>query len=182
MGAEGSSLEAIRYEAYGPGGVAIIVEAVTDNRNRTAADLRAALSKNGGNLGETGCVSWMFEQKGVVTVLGTINEEELLDTSVEGGAETYELVEDEDTSGAEVFTDIVGLERLSQTLRSKGYLVAEAELRWIPKNTVDVSEPDQVRSLLKLMDALEDLDDVQSITANFEMADELVPIYSQTLS
>ena len=90
---DGDKLEEIRYEGYGPGGVAILIEALTDNRNRTAADLRAAFSKNGGNLGETGCVSWMFEQKGVVRLEGEIEEDVLLEASVEGGAETYELIE-----------------------------------------------------------------------------------------
>jgi YebC/PmpR family DNA-binding regulatory protein len=168
--------EAIRYEGYGPGGVAVLIEALTDNRNRTAADLRAAFSKNGGNLGETGCVSWMFEQKGVCILQGSVDEDELLEASLEGGAESYELTEDEDTVGAEVFTEITNLENLSQTLKQKGYQVIESELRWIPGNNIEVDDPDIARSLLKLMDALEDLDDVQNVTANFDMADELVSI------
>lgn len=169
--------EAIRYEGYGPGGVAVLVEALTDNRNRTAADLRAAFSKNGGNLGETGCVSWMFEQKGVVTLKGELDEDELLEASVEGGAETYELLEiDEDRPGAEVLTEVTNLETLNRTLKEKGYEIVEAQLRWIPNNQVEVTDPDQARSLLKLMDALEDLDDVQSVTANFEMAEELMSL------
>ncbi|QIZ72547.1 YebC/PmpR family DNA-binding transcriptional regulator [Oxynema aestuarii] len=169
--------EAIRYEGYGPGGVAVLVEALTDNRNRTAADLRAAFSKNGGNLGETGCVSWMFEQKGVVTLEGELDEDELLEASVEGGAETYELLEiDEDRPGAEVLTEVTNLETLNRTLKEKGYAIVEAQLRWIPNNQVEVTDPDQARSLLKLMDALEDLDDVQSVTANFEMAEELMSL------
>ncbi|MBK4728649.1 YebC/PmpR family DNA-binding transcriptional regulator [Oxynema sp. CENA135] len=169
--------EAIRYEGYGPGGVAVLVEALTDNRNRTAADLRAAFSKNGGNLGETGCVSWMFEQKGVVTLEGELDEDELLEASVEGGAETYELLEiDEDRPGAEVLTEVTNLETLNRTLKEKGYEIVEAQLRWIPNNQVEVTDPDRARSLLKLMDALEDLDDVQSVTANFEMAEELMSL------
>ncbi len=171
-----ASLEAIRYEGYGPGGVAILIEALTDNRNRTAADLRAAFSKNGGNLGETGCVGWMFEQKGVVTVTGELEEDELLEAALEGGAESYELTQEDDQVTAEVFIDVGNLETLQQTLKDKGYGVTNAELRWIPNNTVEVSEPDQARFLLKLMDALEDLDDVQNVTANFEMADELMSL------
>lgn len=166
-----SSLEAIRYEGYGPGGVAILVEALTDNRNRTAADLRVAFSKNGGNLGETGCVSWMFSQKGVCTVEGVDDEEQLLEASLEGGAESYEMT-DEQT--AEVFTEVVDLENLSQTLKEKGFKVTDAELRWIPSNSVEVTDPDQARSLLKLIDTLEGLDDVQNVTANFEMAEQLM--------
>ncbi len=190
FGAENSALEAIRYEGYGPGGVAVIVEALTDNRNRTAADLRVAFSKNGGNLGETGCVGWMFDQKGVVTVALTvahsngrgrrsssvteISEEDLLEAFLEGGADTYELVETEEGTQAEAFTEVLNLENLSQTLREQNLPVTQVEIRWIPNNTVDVQDPEQARSLLKMMDALEDLDDVQNVTANFEMTDELM--------
>jgi YebC/PmpR family DNA-binding regulatory protein len=171
-----SELEAVRYEGYGPGGVAILIEALTDNRNRTAADLRSAFSKNGGNLGETGCVGWMFEQKGVVMLTGTIADEEaLLEASLEGGAEFYELFpEEEEEGGAEVFTTVANLELLTQTLKNQGYQIEAAELRWIPANTIEVTEPDQAKSLLKLVDALEDLDDVQTVTANFEMPEALM--------
>ncbi|MGI0490353.1 YebC/PmpR family DNA-binding transcriptional regulator [Alkalinema pantanalense CENA528] len=192
--ADGNALEAIRYEGYGPGGVAILIEALTDNRNRTAADLRAAFSKNGGNLGETGCVGWMFEQKGVVSLTfdltpigrgrnripATLDEEALLEACLEAGADTYELSdlsESEDMEIgklAEVFTDITNLENLSQTLQKQGYIVSQAEFRWIPTTTMELEDADQTRSLLKLIDALEDLDDVQTVTANFEISDELM--------
>lgn len=190
LGADNAALEAIRYEGYGPGGVAILIEALTDNRNRTAADLRVAFSKNGGNLGETGCVGWMFEQKGVVEVALTqpktgkgrrsdtvqIQEDELLEAFLDGGADTYELLETEDGPAAEALTEPANLETLSQTLKDKGYSLSRVELRWIPNNTLEVSDSEQARSLLKLMDALEDLDDVQSVTANFEMTDELMSL------
>lgn len=188
LGSDEDSLEEIRYEGYGPGGVAILIEALTDNRNRTAADLRAAFSKNGGNLGETGCVGWMFDQKGVVTIKGKplfqgkkevfeLDEDALLEASLEGGADSYELTEvDEDTPGAEVFTDPTNLEHLSQALGEAGYVVVQSELRWIPNNSVEVTDPDQARSLLKLMDALEELDDVQNVTANFDMAEDLMSV------
>lgn len=170
-----SELEAIRYEGYGVGGVAILIEALTDNRNRTAADLREAFTKNGGNLGETGCVGWMFDQKGVCMVRGPINEDDLLEASLEGEAESYELISiDEDTEGAEVFTEVPNLENLSKVLKKRGFVVMQSETRWIPSNSVEVDNPDKARSLLKLMDALEDLDDVQSVTANFEMTDDLM--------
>lgn len=172
-----SALEEIRYEGYGPGGVAILIEALTDNRNRTAAELRMALSKRGGNLGETGCVGWMFEQKGVVTVTGNLNEDDLLEASLEGGAETYELSEtDEGELSADVFTTVPNLETLQRTLKHSGYTVTQTELRWIPHNTVEVTDPEQAIALLKTMDALEDLDDVQSVTANFDMADDLMSL------
>jgi YebC/PmpR family DNA-binding regulatory protein len=182
------TLEPIRYEGYGPGGVAILIEALTDNRNRTAADLRTAFSKNGGNLGETGCVGWMFDQKGVVTIKGKsvlqgrrevfeLDEEALLEALLEVGADSYEIIEiEEDMPGAEVFTEAANLESLSQSLSTLGYAVIQSELRWIPNNSVEVADADQARSLLKLMDALEDLDDVQSVTANFDMADELMSV------
>ena len=167
-------LEAVRYEGYGSGGVAILIEALTDNRNRTAADLRMAFSKNGGNLGETGCVSWMFAQKGVVALAPPIDEEPLLEASLEGGAKSYELIDDQDGKSAEVFTDVENLEALSQILKDKGFTVSDVELRWIPSNTVEVSDPEQARSLLKLIDTLEALDDVQNVTANFEMPEQLI--------
>ncbi|OKH11336.1 transcriptional regulator [Fischerella major NIES-592] len=170
---DGSSLEAIRYEGYGPGGVAILIEALTDNRNRTAADLRAAFSKNGGNLGETGCVSWMFDQKGVCIVEGVEDEEKLLEASLEGGAESYEMT---DEKTAEVFTGVANLENLNQTLKEKNFQVTDAELRWIPSNNVEVDNTEQARSLLKLIDTLEGLDDVQNVTANFEMPENLMVV------
>ncbi|MEH2329471.1 YebC/PmpR family DNA-binding transcriptional regulator [Nostoc sp.] len=173
FGGDNATFEAIRYEGYGPCGVAILIEALTDNRNRTAADLRVAFSKNGGNLGETGCVSWMFEQKGVCVVPGVLDEEQLLEASLEGGAQSYEMTEDE---MAEVFTDIANLETLSQTLKNQGFKITDAELRWIPSNSVEVTDPDQARSLFKLIDTLEGLDDVQNVTANFDVAEELMDL------
>nr|WP_233222612.1 YebC/PmpR family DNA-binding transcriptional regulator [Chroococcidiopsis sp. CCALA 051] len=171
---DSANLEEIRYEGYGPGGVAILIEALTDNRNRTAADLRAAFSKNGGNLGETGCVSWMFERKGVALVSGKIDEDELLEASLEGGAQSYEINEDEHGRSADVMTEIGNLEALTQKLKEKSFVVDEVELRWIPSNTIELTDPEQARSLLKLIDALESLDDVQNATANFDMSDRLM--------
>lgn len=168
-----SNFEEIRYEGYGPGGVAVLIEALTDNRNRTAADLRAAFSKNGGNLGETGCVSWMFSQLGVVTIEGAIEEELLLEVSLTGGAQNYELFDSPESQGAEVFTEISNLETLHKTLESAGFPVVEAELRWLPSNSIEVTDSEQAQSLFKLLDALESLDDVQNVTTNFELSEEL---------
>ena len=185
LGAEGE-IEEIRYEGYGPGGVAILIEALTDNRHRTAADLRAAFSKRGGNLGEMGCVGWMFEQKGVVMIWQAgsgkikavpMDEERLLEDLLEVGAETYALVElEEELPGAEVLTEPLRLEGLEQALRQRGYQVMASELRWIASNSVEVTDAELARALLRMMDALEDLEDVQSVTGNFEMADELMEI------
>lgn len=171
FGADTTNFEAIRYEGYGPGGVAILIEAFTDNRNRTAADLRVAFSKNGGNLGETGCVSWMFDYKGVCIVDGVGDEETLLEASLEGGAESYEMIAD---AKAEVLTEVANLEVLSQTLRQEGFSVTDMELRWFPGNHVEVTDYEQGRSLIKLIDILEGLDDVQNVTTNFEMSDDLM--------
>jgi YebC/PmpR family DNA-binding regulatory protein len=188
LGSDSEAIEAIRYEGYGPGGVAVLIEALTDNRNRTAADLRAAFSKRGGNLGETGCVGWMFEQKGVVTLkpapvlqgrreVYELKEEELLEASLEGEAESYEILElEDDIPGAEVSTDPANLENLAQMLKDKGYIVIQSELRWFPNNSVEITDPELAIQMLRLMDALEDLDDIQSVTANFDMADDLMTL------
>lgn len=168
-----SQLEEIRYEGYGAGGVAIIVEALTDNRNRTAADLRSAFTKRGGNLGETGCVGWMFDLKGVCSIEGSVDEDKLLEAALAGGADVYELIDDREQPGAEVFTTATNLELLNATLRAEGFAVADAELRWVPQNTVLVDDPEQSKQILKLIEVLEALDDVQTVTANFDLADEL---------
>lgn len=180
LAGEGADLEAIRYEGYGPGGVAVLIEALTDNRNRTAADLRVAFSKNGGNLGETGCVGWMFEQKGVVTIIGeAIEEDRLLEASIEGEGESYDPFVGQDRKGFdlvgfEVKTAADRLEALETVLKAHGFTVWQSETRWFPTNTVVVSDRDLAKSLVKMMDAIEDLDDVQSVAANFEMTDELM--------
>ncbi|MBD2138851.1 YebC/PmpR family DNA-binding transcriptional regulator [Anabaena sp. FACHB-1237] len=169
---DNSILEEIRYEGYGPGGVAILIEALTDNRNRTAADLRVSLSKNGGNLGETGCVSWMFTQKGVCILENVVSEEQLLEISLEAGAQSYEITDDI----IEIFTEIANLENLSQTFKKAGLTIIDVELRWIPDNYIEITDNAHAKSLLKLIDILEKLDDVQNVTANFEMSDSLMEL------
>lgn len=114
-----SILEEIRYEGYGIGGVAVLIEALTDNRNRTAADIRAAFSKNGGNLGETGCVSWMFEQKGVIVIEGELEEDNLLEVCLNADAQSYEIINDEDYQGAEIFTSVETLEQVNSFSKSR---------------------------------------------------------------
>jgi YebC/PmpR family DNA-binding regulatory protein len=171
-GQEGDRWESIRYEGYGPGGVAVLIEAFTDNRNRTAANLRAAFTKNDGNLGETGCVGWMFDQKGVVTLTYSGNEEQLLEALLEVEAETYEILEEDAT--VEILCGGDRLEQVSQSLKSLSFFLQTVELRWIPNNLVDITDSDQARKLLKLIDTLEDLDDIQHVTANFDMNLELL--------
>lgn len=170
LAGDGRQFEAVRYEGYGPGGIAVLIEALTDNRNRTAADLRAAFSKNSGNLGETGCVSWMFRHKGVVQLSGSVSEEDLLEALLGSAAESYDL-EDE---GAIVYSAMTDLEALVTQLRQAGYAIEESDLRWIPNDYQTVSDLNQARSLLRLLDSIEDLEDVQSVTANFELSPELL--------
>jgi YebC/PmpR family DNA-binding regulatory protein len=174
LGGEADKLEEIRYEGYSCGGVALIIEALTDNRNRTAADLRAIFNKRGGNLGETGCVSWMFAHKGVCIINGAVDEDTLLEASLESGADFYELFADEEGAGAEVFVDTAGLEKLCDWFREAGFNVTDSEWRWIPGNMVEVVELDQGKQLLKLIESIEALDDTQNVTANFEIAAELL--------
>lgn len=163
-----TNLEEIRYEGYGVAGVAVLIEALTDNRNRTAADIRAAFSKNGGNLGETGCVSWMFSQKGVSVIEAKVDEEKLLEVCLSADAESYEIIEDEDYAAVEIFTTTDRLEELNNILQAHKFEVKETEWRWIPNNYIEISHPEEIKLLSRLMDTLESLDDVQNVTANFE--------------
>lgn len=177
LSGDGRQFESVRYEGYGPSGIAILIEALTDNRNRTAANLRAAFSKQGGNLGETGCVSWMFRQRGVVQLTGAIAEADLLEALLDLPAESYDL----DESGAIVYCSIADLEALSTQLRQLGYPVEDSELRWIPNDYQLVTDGEQARSLLRLLDTLETLEDVCSVTANLELPPELVTALEATL-
>jgi YebC/PmpR family DNA-binding regulatory protein len=176
-GADGVQFEAVRYEGYGPGGVAVLIEAFTDNRNRTAADLRLAFSKHGGNLGETGCVSYLFEQRSVVRLEQPALEEEalleqLLALEEQGGpaAVGYSL----DPEGAEVLGTFADLEALQDGLRRQGLPVAGWEHRWIAPVPCRLEDPELLRSCLRMLDAIDDLDDVRSVTANLEADDALM--------
>jgi len=171
---ESDNFEEIRYEGYGPGGVALLIEAQTDNRNRTAADLRAVLSRNGGNLGETGCVGWMFQQRGVVTIEGSVDEDALLGAALEGGALGYEL--GPDGQGAEVQSAPADLEALVKALGAAGFRVGEAGVRWIPDNTVQLEDAETARQVLTLIEKLEDLPDVQSVASNYAVDDSVLEL------
>ena len=175
-GGEGDQFEAVRYEGYGAGGVAVLIEAFTDNRNRTAADLRLAFSKHGGNLGETGCVSYLFEQRSVVRLDGPeIDEEVLLERLLEleessGPAVVgYSL----DGEGADVLGAYADLEALQDGLRGLGLPVAGWEHRWIAPLPCRVESEDILRPCLRMLDTLEDLDDVRSVTSNLEADEDL---------
>lgn len=164
------ALEEIMYEGYGPGGVAVLVEAVTDNRNRTVAEVRHILSKNGGSMGAAGCVAWMFDKKGVFTFdKAAYNEEQLLEAGLEAGVED---VVDEDESW-QVQCAVEDFQNVRAAFEAAGIVFQSAELNRIPQNTVAV-DADTGRKMLKLYDALDDNDDVQNVYANFDLPDELL--------
>ncbi|MGZ4430426.1 MAG: YebC/PmpR family DNA-binding transcriptional regulator [Gaiellales bacterium] len=170
-GGEGSdAYEAISYEGYGPEGVAIIVEALTDNRNRTAADVRSIFSKHNSSLGTPGSVAWQFERKGVILVPAEgVDEDELVLAAADAGAEDVE--QDGDTW--QVTTDAADLASVRDALEAAGIPIASAELTLVPKNTVALDE-DGARKLLRLIDALEEQDDVQDVYANFDIPDAVL--------
>ena len=166
----GGNIDEITYEGYGPGGVAILVEAATDNRNRTVAEIRHILGKGGGSLGESGCVAWMFEKKGIITLdKAKYAEDQLMEAALEAGAD--DVVDQDDTW--EVSTSPEAFETVRQALEDAGMELLSAEVTMSPKNTVDV-DVETGRRLLKLMDNLDDNDDVQQTHANFELPEELL--------
>ena len=161
----------ILYEGYGPGGVAVLVECMTDNRNRTVADVRHYFTKSNGNLGESGCVAWMFEKKGLILVdKETVSEEELMDQALEAGAE--DMVEEGDEF--QIFSAPEELDDVRNALEEAGVTFLDASVSMIPKNTVDVTDEKVARALLKLLENLEEHDDVQNVHANFDIDDELM--------
>ncbi|MCG6930254.1 MAG: YebC/PmpR family DNA-binding transcriptional regulator [Desulfofustis sp.] len=170
-GGDGEAYEEILYEGYGPGGVAVLVECMTDNRNRTVADVRHYFAKSNGNLGENGCVAWMFDQKGQILVdKQSISEEELMDLALEAGAE--DIVEDDDEF--QVLTSVESFNDVRDALEEKGLQFVEASISMIPKNTIDITEENIAVALLKLLENLEDHDDVQKVHANFDIEEGLM--------
>ncbi len=174
IGGDAENYDEIRYEGYGPGGVAIIVEALTDNRNRTASTVRSTFTKNGGNLGETGSVGFMFDRKGQILYPADAGDADtIMDAAIEAGAEDAESSED----GHVILCDATDLNEVSSALEAALGEPESAKLIWKPQNTSPV-DVDQGRTLFKLIAALEDDDDVQSVTANFEMSDEVMEALS----
>ncbi len=166
---EGDDYEEIRYEGYGPGGVALIVEALTDNRNRTATNVRTAFAKNGGNLGATGAVSHGFERKGMIEYPASAGDEEkVLEAAIEAGADDVESGED----GHTIWTDMEALHEVAGNLEKVLGEPESVKLAWKPNLTVDVAEGD-APTLFKLVDALEDDDDVQTVWGNYTVSDEI---------
>jgi YebC/PmpR family DNA-binding regulatory protein len=169
-GADAENYEETRYEGYGPGGTAIIVEVLTDNRNRTAGELRAAFTKSGGNLAETGAVSFMFDRVGVIEYdAGTASADAMLDAAIEAGAE--DVVSSE--SGHEIYTTPDSLRDVAKVLEARFGEPRKAALVWKPQNTVAISD-EQGEKVFRLMETLNDHDDVQNVYANFEVSDALM--------
>ncbi len=164
----GVSYEEAIYEGYGPGGTALMVEVLTDNKNRTVSELRHILSKNGGNLGENGCVAWMFEKKGYITVDAQgVDEEALLEVVLEAGAE------DMTTEGDvfEIYTAPEDFVDVKESIEKAGFLISSSEITMIPNNTVRV-EGKKAEQVIKLMEALEDHEDVNRVYSNFDIPEE----------
>jgi len=168
---EGVNYEEIIYEGYGPGGVAILVETITDNRQRTVADIRHLFSKKGGNLGEPGSVAWIFEKKGLILVeKDKIDEENLMNIALEANADDIQ----EQESEWEVYTAPEAFEGVKSVLESGDVPILSAEITMLPSNTVRIEDEKKAGQLLALMEALEDNDDVQHVYANFDIPDELL--------
>jgi YebC/PmpR family DNA-binding regulatory protein len=169
--ADASSFETVVYEGYGPEGVAVLVEAVTDNRNRTASEVRHAFTKHGGNLGTTGAVAWQFERRGVVLASAEGGDEEsLFLTAAEAGADDVEL----DGSSYVVTTPPEALSAVRQALADAGFAVESFELAMVPKTTVAVSDESTARRIMNLVEGLEDTEDVQDVYANFDIPETLL--------
>jgi YebC/PmpR family DNA-binding regulatory protein len=163
--AKGEALEELRYEGYGPAGVAVLVDAVTDNRNRTAPAIRHVFSKNGGNLGEANSVSWMFERRGVITArVDGRDPEEIGLAAIEAGADDVQV----ESESVEITTEPASFEAVRKALEGSGVPIENAELTMQPKQTVAVGE-DKAAAVLRLLEALEEEDDVQQVYANFDI-------------
>ena len=168
---DGVTYESITYEGYAPGGVAVIADCITDNRNRTASDVRHCFAKNGGNLGTTGSVGFMFDEKGVLVVERTpgMDEEEMMMMALEAGAEDVKT-EDEDVF--EILTAPSDFSAVREELEKQGLSFLSAEVQKIPQNTVAVDDPEVLKSIMKLLEMLEDNDDVQNVFHNAELPEE----------
>ena len=167
---EGVNYETITYEGYAPGGIALLIECLTDNRNRTSGDVRSTLSKNGGSLAEPGAVSWQFERKGVILVPSSVEEDEVMLVALDAGAE--DIVDEGEMW--RVTTPPSDLPQVREALDEAGIAVESADLAMLPTSTVKVADLAQVKGLMKLMDLLDDLDDVQDVHGNMDVSDELM--------
>ena len=170
-GEDQTNYEEVRYEGFGPGGVSIIVEALTDNRNRTASEIRRVFSKQGGALGESNSVAYNFERRGIVSYAASVaSADSMFEAALEAGADDV----NSDASGHEIVTAPENFAQVRDALHDKFGAPTEARLTWRPTNSIAVDDGGQAESLIKLLDQLEDNDDVQSVAANFEIADDLM--------
>ena len=168
---EESKMDEIVYEGYGPAGTAILLEIMTDNRNRTASEIRYLFSRNGGNLGETGCVAWMFDRIGrIVIPMEGKDEDDVMMTALDAGAEDVTF----EDGNCEVVTLPENLEEVRVALSEAGLEMTDVEVTRVPKNTVAIEDVEQARQVLKLYDALDEYDDVQNAYSNFEISDEIL--------
>lgn len=168
----GTSYEEATYEGYGPGGVAMLIEVLTDNKNRTVAEIRHLMNKHGGSLGEAGCVSWIFEKKGYILVnKSTIDEETLMDVVIEAGAE--DMKNDPQEENYEIITAPEDIHQIKENLKEKGIKIEVSEITMLPKTHVMI-EGETATKMIRLMEALEDHDDVQNVYANFDVPDEIM--------
>jgi len=173
-GGEAAALQEIMFEGYGPGGVAILVQTLTDNRNRTVSDLRTTLTRGGGNLGESGSVAWQFESRGFIALeAGDADPEEVALAAIDAGAEDVRV----EGRLIEVYTAPTDLERVRRQLQEAGLTVAAAELSMLPKNTLPLDQHAAVQAL-RLLDQIEDLDDVQKVYSNAEFPDSVLMEYA----
>ena len=169
-GADGSSFEEIFYEGYGPGGTALMIQAQTDNRNRTVGEIRAVLTRSGGTLGENGSVGWMFDQVGLISLAtGDGDADEVALVAIDAGADDVQL----ENGAVEVYTQPQDLHRIQETLSSAGYAVENAELTMRPKTQME-PDPDTAVKAIRLLEKLEDLDDVQQVFTNLRISDEVM--------
>jgi YebC/PmpR family DNA-binding regulatory protein len=170
-GADAAAFETVVYEGYGPSGVALIVEALTDNRNRTASDVRHVFAKNNGNLGGAGAVAWLFERRGLVLVdAAGVDEDELMLAAAEGGADDVQL----DGSSFQIVSAPEVLSSVREAVEAAGFAVDSAELTMVPKTTVEVESEADAKQILRLIDQLEDSDDVQDVYANFDIPERVL--------
>ncbi len=168
---EGAMYEEIIYEGYAPGGVAVLVECLTDNKNRTVADVRYCFSKNGGNMAESGCVSFLFDQKGMIQVeSSSTTEDELMDLALEAGAD--DVVDDGEVF--QVLTAPGDFNDVREALEKSGVKIVEASITMLPQTTVEITEEKVAARIIRLMDALEDNEDVQNVYANFDIDDAIM--------
>lgn len=166
----GAQIEEVTYEGYGPGGIAVIVECATDNKNRTYPEVRLAFSKTGGNIAESGAVAFQFSRKGLIRAVFTADADEAMLAAIDAGAED---AEQEEPGELVIYTDPKQLAAVRDGLPTDMFTIKEAELTYIPHNTVEITDADTARKVMNLMNTLDDLDDVTNVHANFTLADGL---------